>query len=108
MIGRDQVKSAQVLARDLSDRVTVVETETNLNNDFYLESIQHEFTGEHDHTVTFGLEMTPVAISPMFRFDTAGQGFDDGKFGSGLEDSDDIFLFDGVSGHRFNEGFLAT
>lgn len=99
-----------ILARDISDRVTLWEDETNLQGvDFYIESIAHDLTDELDHRVTFGLEMVPLQdIAPVFRFDTAGQGFDDGKFSNGINDPDLVFQFDkDVSGHRFNEGQFA-
>ena len=48
-----------VLSRDLSDRLTIVEAETVLNTDFYLESIAHEFASDYDHAVVAGLEAVP-------------------------------------------------
>ena len=103
--------AAAVLSRDISDRVTIYENDTSLNGvDFYIESITHDFTDELDHRVTFGLEMVPQAqTSPMFRFDTSGQGFDQGRFSTGIEDPTLVFQFDSnVSGHRFDEGQFAN
>lgn len=105
---RDPVKAALLLSRDLSDRVTVVEPETVTNGDFYIESIQHDLTGEEDHSMTFGLEAAPVGATPTFRFDTDGAGFNDGNFSNGLLDSATLFRFDGSTGHRFNEGLFAA
>lgn len=48
-----------VLTRDLSDRVHIIESESMLDADFYLESISHQFTSEFDHEVTFELEAVP-------------------------------------------------
>lgn len=77
-------RAAEVLAHNLSDRVTVVEPETALNHDFFIESITHTLAGEDDHFVTFGLEMCPDFATP---------------------DPDTIFTFNkNVAGHRFNEG----
>lgn len=64
MVGRDATKAAAILSRDLSDRVTIVEPETALNDPFHLERIQHTFTGEHDHTVTFTAERVPPTTYP--------------------------------------------
>lgn len=100
-------RSAAVLARDLSDRVRVVETETLLDADFYLESITHEFSGDHDHAVTFGLEGVTTPVSSVLRFDNAGQGFGQGKFGTGVDDPVNMLRFDSTSGHRFDEGVFA-
>lgn len=52
---------AAVLALDLSDRVTVVEAETVLNDPFYVESIGHDANDVTEHVVTFGLEAVPAA-----------------------------------------------
>jgi hypothetical protein len=101
----------QVLSLDLSDRVTVYEDETGLSaTDFFIEHITHDFSDELDHRVTLGLEMCPTSnISPVFRFDTAGAGFNDGKFGSGVDDPASVFQFDNdTSGHRFDEGRFVT
>jgi|SRR5215216_497252 len=79
---------AAALARDLSDRVTVVESETVLNDDFYVESISHTFTGTYDHSVTFGLEAVPPA---------------------GTVTASDVFILgSSVSGHRLGTGKLAA
>lgn len=107
VIGANTMKAAQILARDLSDRVTVIEPETAVNGDFYVESIAHELTGEFDHTVVFGLEAVQVPVSPVFRFDAAGHGFDQGKFGQGLDEAASVFRFD-VAGQGFDAGHFAT
>ena len=75
-----------------------------------VESIEHEISDPSgaDHAVTFGLESAPVVVEDLFRFGVAGQGFNDGLFGSGLDDPGTMFRFDGTSGHRFNEGVFAT
>jgi hypothetical protein len=104
---------AALLGRDLSDRVTIVEPESGLSGDFYVETIRHELTGTHDHTVTFGCEAVPAELGGvgsgfsdvfddvfseaernLFRFDTLGAGFDDGLFGSGLDLAATMFRFD--------------
>lgn len=88
LIGRDETRANMILARDLSDRVTVVEPETGLNHDFFIESITHELSGEFDHRVTFGLEMCPDFATP---------------------DPDTTFQFNkNVAGHRFNEGVFVS
>lgn len=102
----------QQLTRDLSDRVTILDPgTTGLNADFYIEQIKHEITGQGNrkHVTTFSCERAPTQITTAFRFDTAGQGFDDGKFAlTGLDDPAVMFRFDGTSGHRFDEGVFAT
>ena len=61
VIGTDSAKATKVLVRNLSDRVTIVEPETVLNNDFYLESFNHQMTSQYDHEVVVGCELVPPA-----------------------------------------------
>ena len=74
-----------VLARQLSHRVTLdVPREGLVAEDYFVESITHELAGEDDHVVTMTAEQAPTASpsgSTIFRFDTAGQGFNQGVFG---------------------------
>jgi hypothetical protein len=118
MIGTNTERVTAILPRDLSDRVTVIEPETALAGDFYVESIAHEITRhETDHSVTFGLEAVPGAYAVdtgfgdifedtftgitstiLLRFDTAGAGFGDGAFGSGLVIASEMFRFDNAQG----------
>jgi hypothetical protein len=77
---------AALLARDLSDRVTIVEPETAVNSDFYCESFAHSIDGITDHQITVGCEAVPPVV----------------------DDPASIFIFNGTSGHRFNEGKFAT
>jgi hypothetical protein len=86
VLGRNQARSAALLARNLSDRVTIVESETATNGDFYIESIRHELRGEHDHAVIFGLEAVPTA---------------------GTVTSSNVFIIGGGVGHQIGDGYLA-
>lgn len=103
---QDPAKTAAILSRDLSDRVRVVESETVLNHDFYIESIRHELTGDEEHAVTFGLEAAPAVAEPVFRFGVSGQGFGQGKFGGDIDDPETMFRFD-VTGQGFDDGMFA-
>jgi hypothetical protein len=62
---------AAVLALDLSDRVTVVEAETGLSNDFFVETITHEIASVAEHVVTLGLEMVPATPTSVFLLGTS-------------------------------------
>lgn len=100
----------QQLERDLSDMVTIIDTvETGLNRNFYIENISHSVTGSgvRIHTTKFTCEAAPAVQANPFRFDVAGQGFDDGMFGTGLDEPDMIFRFD-VAGQGFDDGVFAT
>lgn len=75
----------QQLARDLSDRVHITDTELGLNADFFIDQISHVTSG-HGRvlTTTFGCEKAD-ATSPanVFTFDAATNGkFNTGKFGT--------------------------
>jgi hypothetical protein len=100
---------AQQLGRDLSDRVTIVDSESGINADFYFEQIRHEIseTGLRLST-TFGCEKARTVPSGLFRFDTSGAGFGQGAFGpSGLDSPTSVFRFD-TAGQGFDQGLLAT
>lgn len=97
----------QQLSRDLSDRITIVEPELGLDDEFFIEQIAHNADGFFYHETIFGCEKTLSQIDNAFTFDVAGRGFDDGKFGlAGLSDPDNMFRFD-EAGRGFNDGLLA-
>lgn len=97
----------QQLSRDLLDRVTIIEPETGINADFWIEQIQHTFSPDL-HETTFGCEKIPSQVTAPFTFDTTGRGFDDGTFAAtGLSDAANVFTFDGAAGHGFDQGLLA-
>jgi hypothetical protein len=109
LIGEDDDRATALLPRNMSDRVTIVEPETQLNHEFFIENFVHDLSAEFDHKVTFGTEMIASGISPQFRFDTTGAGFGDGKFGNGTDDPALMFRFDNSTvGHRFDSGLFAT
>ena len=64
------MRLSKILAPDLSDRVTVVEPETQVSNDFFIESISHAATLT-EHEVVFGLELVPAAPTGAFILDTS-------------------------------------
>jgi hypothetical protein len=109
VISKNAERLEQQLSRDLSDRIHITERETGLDNDFYVEQIQHTIlSGGAAIETTFGCEKAPVQPSNVFRFDVTGAGFDDGVFGSlGLDEPQQIFCFD-VTGAGFNDGVFAT
>jgi hypothetical protein len=66
---------AQMLAREVSDRVTVVESQTGLNAACFVERIEHEVTeAGRFHTARLGLEKISTAMYPT----------DYGVWGTGL------------------------
>lgn len=88
VVGINVNRADAVLARDLSDRVTIVEPETSVNDDFYCESFLHEMTSEYDHAVTIGCEAVPTA---------------------GAVTAANVFIIgSAVAGHRIGSGVLAS
>ena len=75
----------QQLARDLSDRVHITDSETGLDDDFFIEQISHATSGSgRVLTTTFGCEKADATSpSSLFTFDDATNGkFNTGKFGT--------------------------
>lgn len=107
--GDDDTVIAQQLDRDLSDRITVVETQTVQNGPYFIESIKHQISGGGSWlTTVVGCEKARDQVTSVFRFDTTGQGFDDGKFGiHSLDDPANMFRFD-VSGQGFDQGMMCV
>lgn len=62
---------SKVLALQLSDRVTVVEPQTGLSNDFFVETIDHQIDSVAEHTVTVTLEMAPSVPASPFILDSS-------------------------------------
>lgn len=109
LVGSTDTRLTQQLSRDLSDRVRVIEPELGLDASFYIERIHHlvKEAGLVLET-TFGLEKVRTLPANVFRFDTAGAGFNDGVFAStGLDDPTNAFRFD-TSGQGFDQGLFAT
>jgi hypothetical protein len=68
---------AALLALDLSDRVTVVEPETQVNGDYFVESISHTIADVTEHEIVFGLEAVPTTPTSVFRIGTSVLGGSD-------------------------------
>jgi hypothetical protein len=105
-----QALQNQMLARGISDRVTIRNDPLGLNTDFYVERIEQSVRAlGRVHASVLGCEQVITQPGNAFQFDVAGHGFDDGAFGlTGFNDAATVFQFDNnTSGHRFNEGLFA-
>lgn len=103
--------TSQITGRRISDRVTIAIDELGLDEDFFVEHIEHDVKKLGAlHVLTLGCQVArPEQPANVFTFDVAGLGFNDGVFGlSGIDDPDSVFVFDGGSGHRFDEGAFAV
>jgi hypothetical protein len=95
----------QILTRDLSDRVHLVEEHSGFDGDCFVERIAHTISqGGLEHVGTFGVEAVPAEVATPFTFDLAGAGFDDGQFQvQGAISGTEVFRFD-TSGQGFDDG----
>lgn len=86
----------QILTRDISDRIHIVEDETFTDHDYYIEKVQHSIEEiGHDHSATYSCERARTQVSPVFTFDDSAKGFDDGLFGiDGFDDPATVFILD--------------
>ncbi len=88
------VRYVHMLGRNLSDRVTVVDDETGLNTDFYIEHIEHEIEDlGRFHTTSFGCEKVPAQVVGAFQLDTGL--LDVNVLGrEGMDDPSSVFILD--------------
>jgi hypothetical protein len=82
------------LRRDISERVTIVEPESGVNGEFFIEKITHRVNDAgHDHQTDFACELAENPITSVFTFGVSGKGFDEGAFGTPAAQSpEDIFI----------------
>lgn len=82
--------------RQLSDRIHFIEPVLGLDDDFFIESMDHAVSeAGMFHEVTFGAERVPRPVTGVFTFDDALLGFDTGTFGAqGFTDSSTVFILD--------------
>ncbi|MFF3867347.1 hypothetical protein [Micromonospora sp. NPDC001898] len=100
----------QILARRISDRVTVRNDVLGVNADFHVERISHTIRKLGlIHEVEFACEVVePSQPANVFTFNKAGAGFDQGAFGvAGIDNPAQMFTFN-VAGKGFNQGVFAT
>ncbi len=102
----DDTYLAQILARQISDRITIRNDKLGLNADFIIERITHTIGAKFQvHRARFHCQVVdPVQPANVFTFDVAGKGFNDGAFGiNGLDSAATMFTFD-AAGKGFNDG----
>lgn len=74
--GAQSARLTQMLTREISDRVTVVEAQTGLNNDCFIEHIRHEVAlAGRLHRTVFGLEV--ASSDTLLTVDSADAVADD-------------------------------
>jgi hypothetical protein len=94
----------QQLSRDLSDRVHIVDPETGLDADFWIEQIQHTVAGLN-HVTQFGCEKVPQLQTDLMILDV-GQ-LDVNRLGSiGVDSTDLVFILDSPGNGLLNINLL--
>lgn len=105
----------QALTRTVSDRIHITYGEMGLDDDFFVESVQHTIQRINQsgkppvHSVVFGCEKNLVTTSNPFTFDKRGAGFDQGVFDPIQADQPDtVFIFDHPVQGMFDVGQFGT
>jgi hypothetical protein len=90
----NDAKTTNILSRDLSDRIHIVENETFTDHDFFIERIEQNIEDVgYNHSALFGCERTQTQVDNVFTFGVAGQGFDQGRLGLiGADSADTIMI----------------
>jgi hypothetical protein len=106
----DDTYLAQILARKVSDRITIRNDKLGLNADFIIERITHTVQAKFQvHRVRFHCQVVdPAQPVNVLTFDVAGKGFNDGAFGiNGIDAASTMFRFD-VAGKGFDDARFAN
>lgn len=111
----DPAHFLQVMNRTVSDRIHVKYDEVGLDNDFFVESVQHTVQRINQtglppvHAVVLGCEKDFDLVANPFTFDQRGSGFDDGVFDPIQSDQPDtVFRFDDPVQGLFDSGKYGT
>jgi len=115
VVTSDPQHFVQVLQRTVGDRITVINGEMGLDDDFFIERVTHTIQRINRpgappvHAVVFGCERDITPVTNPFTFDKRGAGFDDGVFDPIHADTpDSVFIFgDPVQG-KFDTGLFGT
>lgn len=118
IVSSDLDHHLQVVGRQISDLITINNSELGLGADFFIENIQHtlaRMVGQDNcpgpvHYATFGCERSGVVVPDNpFTFDKPGAGFDDGVFDPTAADNPEtVFIFDDAVQGQFDFGRFGT
>ena len=93
--GGISARLTQQLARNLSDRVRVINTTDSIDAEYWIEQIAHTITNL-DVATTFGCEQVPAKITDEFVLNSATRGvLGTNRLGAaGMDDPDTVFILD--------------
>jgi hypothetical protein len=117
VVAADAQHFAEILNRQISDRIHITNGETGTDADFFIETVSHQIDRMNQpglppvHAVVFGCEkdLDHGVIANPFRFDVRGAGFDQGVFDPISPDSrGTVFIFDDPVTGQFDFGEFGT
>lgn len=117
VVAEDAQHFAQILQRQISDRIHITNGETGTDDDFFIETISHQIDRMNQpdhapvHAVIFGCEkdLDHGVVANPFRFDVRGAGFDQGVFDPIASDNPNtVFIFDDATNGVFDFGQFGT
>lgn len=101
---------AGIVARKISDQITIRNDEMGLNAPYMVERLVHTVQKLGvKHTLQISAQVpAPTQPANAFTFNAAGKGFNDGAFGvNGISSGSNMFTFD-TAGRGFDQGVFAT
>jgi hypothetical protein len=118
IVSSDLAHHLEVVGRQISDLITIRNSELGLYGDFFIENVRHtlaRMAAQDDcpgpvHYATFGCEQSGIVIADNpFTFDLADAGFDDGVFDPTAADNPaTVFIFDDATQGQFDVGKFGT
>lgn len=117
VVAADAQHFAEILNRQISDRIHITNGETGTDSDFFIETVSHQIDRMNQpgqppvHAVIFGCEkdLDHGVVANPFRFDVRGSGFDQGVFDPiSSDDRDTVFIFDDPVTGQFDFGQFGT
>jgi hypothetical protein len=118
IVSSDLAAHLQVVGRQISDLITIRNSELGLYGDFFIENVQHTLARTVSaetcpgpvHYAVFGCEQSGIVVADNpFTFDVAGAGFDDGVFDPTAADNPStVFIFDHATQGQFDVGKFGT
>lgn len=109
-VGGTDTRLTQQLTRRLSDRITIIDTETGLSAPFYIDRVEHRvIEGGESHVTVFGCEKVPTQPANVFILGSATRGvLGTNKLGKdGLDDPANLFILGSATNGVLGTSLLA-